>query len=161
MLETKLMTIKPIPEGYHTVTPYMIIKDAAAALAFYKQAFSAEEIGQLVTPDGTIMHGEFKIGNSHVMYAEENLDMSMQGPNVLGGAAISICLYVENADDVFEQAIQAGAKEIRPIEDQFWGDRSGTVKDPFGHSWTILTQIEKVSWDEMQQRFEKMYVNPE
>lgn len=155
------MTINPVPEGYHTVTPYMIIKDAVAALAFYKQAFNAVEVGQLAMPDGTIMHGEFKIGNSHIMYAEENIEMAMQGPNALGGSAVSICLYVQDVDAVFNQAVQAGAEQVRPLEDQFWGDRAGTVKDPFGHSWTILSQIEKVSWQEMQQRFEKLYVDPE
>lgn len=155
------MAINPIPEGYHTVTPYMIIADAVAALEFYKKAFGAQEVGRLAMPDGTIMHGEFKIGDSHLMYAEENLDMGMQGPKSLDGAAMSICLYVEDADAVFGQAIAVGAEEIRPMQDQFWGDRAGTVKDPFGHSWTILSKIEEVSWDEVQQRFENMYMNEE
>lgn len=155
------MTINPIPEGYHTVTPYMIIKDAVAALKFYAKAFNAHEVGRLAMPDGTIMHGEFKIGSSHLMYAEENLELGMKGPEALSGAAMSICLYVEDADALFAQAIAAGAEEIRPMQDQFWGDRAGTVKDPFGHSWTILSKIEEVSWQEVQQRFEKMYLSAE
>lgn len=155
------MAVNPIPEGYHTVTPYIIIKDAAAAIEFYQRAFNAEPIGQLVMPDGTIMHGEFKIGDSHLMYAEENLDLGMQGPLALGGAAMSVCLYVTDADAVFTQAIRSGAEEVRPMQDQFWGDRAGTVKDPFGHSWTILSQIEKVSWEQVQERFEDMYLESE
>ena len=154
------MAVNPIPEGFHTTTPYLIIRDAVSALAFYNKAFGATEVGRLSMPDGTIMHGEFKVGDSHVMFAEENVEMGMLGPEALGGAAISICLYVEDADAVFAQAIAAGAKEIRAMQDQFWGDRAGTIVDPFGHSWTILSKIEDVSWDEVQQRFESMYVTP-
>ena len=154
------MAVNPIPEGFHTATPYLIIRDAVSALAFYGKAFGATEVGRLSMPDGTIMHGEFKVGDSHVMFAEENVEMGMLGPEALGDAAISICLYVEDADAVFAQAIAAGGKEIRAMQDQFWGDRAGTIVDPFGHSWTILSKIEDVSWDEVQQRFESMYVTP-
>lgn len=154
------MAVNPIPEGFHTTTPYLIIRDAVSALAFYDKAFGATEVGRLSMPDGTIMHGEFKVGDSHVMFAEENVEMGMLGPEALGGAAISICLYVEDADAVFAKAIAAGGKEIRAMQDQFWGDRAGTIVDPFGHSWTILSKIEDVSWDEVQQRFESMYVTP-
>jgi len=155
------MTINPIPDGYHTVTPYMIIKDAVAAIAFYQKAFGAEEVGRLSMPDGTIMHGEFKIGDSHIMYAEENAEMGMLAPESMGGSPISICLYVNDADTVYAQAMSAGAEEVRAMQDQFWGDRAGTVKDPFGHSWTILSKIEDVSWQEVQERFEQLYVNEE
>ena len=153
------MAINPIPDGYHTVTPYIIVKQAAEALVFYNRAFNAEEVGRLAMPDGTIMHGEFKVGDSHIMFAEENLEMGMLGPEALGGAAVSICLYVQDADATFAQAISAGAEEVRPMQDQFWGDRAGTVKDPYGHSWTILSKIEDVSWEEVQHRFEQMYVD--
>lgn len=154
------MAINPIPKGFHTVTPYIIVKDAVAALAFYTRAFDAEEVGRLAMPDGTIMHGEFKVGDSHVMFAEENAEVGMLGPDALGGSSVSVCLYVDHADATFAQAIAAGAKELRPMQDQFWGDRAGTVIDPFGHSWTILSQIEELSWDQVQQRFESMYVTP-
>lgn len=153
------MAINPIPEGFHSVTPYMIIKDANSALEFYQLAFGAKVQGALTTPDGTIMHGEFKIGDSHVMFAEENTEMGMLGPTALGGAAMSICLYVEDVDQVFAKAVEAGAKVLREMEDQFWGDRAGTVEDPFGHSWTLLSKIEEVSWSEVQSRFEQLYGN--
>lgn len=150
------MTISAIPEGYHTATPYLVIRNAKEAMNFYQQAFGAEVKGTLTMPDGSVMHGELLIGNSHIMFTEESQEMGALSPLTLGGAGVSICLYVNNADLLFEAAIKAGATEVKPMEDQFWGDRSGTVKDPFGHSWTIMTQIEKVDWDEVQRRFDEI-----
>ena len=150
------MTVKAIPHQYHTVTPYLIVRNAKAALSFYQEALGAEIKGTLNMPDGTIMHGEFVIGDSHIMFSEENPEMGAVGPESLGGAGFSICLYVNDADALFHRAIDAGAEEVQPMEDQFWGDRSGTVKDPYGHSWTIMTKTEDISWEEVQQRFDEI-----
>ena len=151
------MSIPPIPPGYHAVTPYLTVRNAKEALSFYIKAFGAEPRGELIAPDGTIMHGEMQIGDSFIMFCEENLEMGMKGPQTLGGAGITLCLYVENVDAVFTQAVSAGAEVVRPVEDQFWGDRAGTVADPFGHNWTIMTHIESLEWEEVQQRFEQMF----
>lgn len=151
------MSVSPIPQGFHAVTPYLTVKDAKAALDFYVSAFGAVPKGQLTLPDGTIMHGEFQIADSVIMFCEENPEMGMIGPETLGGVAVSLCLYVEDVDAIFAQAIAAGGEALRAVEDQFWGDRSGTVQDPFGHRWTIMTQKEQLEWDEIQSRFEKMF----
>lgn len=151
------MSVKSIPDGYHTVTPYLTVKDAVAALAFYKLAFNAEEVGTLMTPDDTIGHGEFVVGDSHVMFCEESIEMGMTSPATLGDVGVTMCLYVEDVDKLFAQALAAGAEEIRPVVDQFWGDRAGTIKDPFGHKWTLMTHIEDVEWAEVQRRFEAMF----
>lgn len=149
------MSVKPIPDGYHSITPYLIVKDAAAALEFYRNAFGAEEIMRLAAPDGNIMHCEFKIGDSPVMMANEFPDMGCVGPKTLGGSPVNICLYVENVDEMFQQAINAGGEELKPVHDQFYGDRSGTIRDPFGHEWTIATHIEDVSPQELEERFKQ------
>jgi PhnB protein len=145
---------QPIPPGYHTVTPYLIIQDAAKAIEFYKKAFGATELLRLPAPDGKLMHAEIKIGDSVVMLADEHPQMGYSGPKALGGTPVSILLYVENVDARFSQALAAGAKEMRPVQDQFYGDRSGTLTDPFGHVWTIGTHVEDLSEAEIQQRFE-------
>lgn len=145
------MAVKPIPEGYHSVTPYLIIGGAAKAIEFYKQAFGATEIMRLNHGD-KIGHAEIKIGDSHVMMADEYPDMGNRGPLALGGTSVGIALYVPNADQVFKQAVDAGAKVERPLQDQFYGDRAGTVIDPFGHKWTIATHIEDVSDEEISKR---------
>jgi PhnB protein len=150
------MSVKPIPDGYHSVTPYLIVKDAAAALEFYHSAFNAEEIMRLSDPSGGIMHCEFKIGDSHIMMANEFPDMGYFGPQTLGGSPVTICLYVENVDEMFRQAIEAGGVEIKPVEDQFYGDRSGTLKDPSGHVWTITTHIKDLTPTEIEERFKQM-----
>jgi PhnB protein len=150
------MAVKPIPEGYHTVTPYLIVKNAAKAIDFYKQAFGATELFRMDGPDGTVGHAEIKIGNSPVMLADEVPTMGFRSPQTLGGAGVSLMIYVENVDDVFPRAIAAGGKELRPVRNQFYGDRSGTLEDPFGHVWTVSTHVEDVSSEEMGRRAEEM-----
>jgi PhnB protein len=151
-----IMAVKPIPDGYYTVTPYLIIKGASEALSFYKKAFNATELVRMEGPPGKIGHAEIQIGNSRIMLADEALEMGAKSPATLGGAAVGLCLYVEDADAMFKQAIAAGAKEERPMKDQFYGDRSGTVRDPFGHQWTIATHTEDVSPEEMERRMAQM-----
>ena len=149
------MSAKPIPDGYHTVTPYLVVQNAASALEFYKKAFGAEELMRLASPDGKIGHAEIKIGDSPIMLADEFPEMGYRGPQALGGSPVSIMLYVEDVDARFNQAIAAGAKVKRPVKDEFYGDRAGNLEDPFGHVWTIATHIEDVSVEEMNRRFEE------
>jgi len=148
--------VKPIPDGYHTVTSYLMVRNAAAAIEFYKKAFGAVELIRFPGPDGKIMHAEVKIGDSPVMLAEEMPDNGFVGPQSLGGAGVSLLLYVDNVDASFAQAVAAGATVRRPVQDQFYGDRSGTLTDPFGHVWSLSTHIEDVSMAEMKQRMAKM-----
>jgi PhnB protein len=143
-----------IPEGYHSVTPYLIVKGAARAIEFYQQAFGATELMRLDGPDGSVGHAEIKIGDSPVMLADEHPEMGFRSPQTLGGTGVSLLVYVENVDDLFRQAIAAGGKELRPVQDQFYGDRMGTLEDPFGHVWSIATHIEDVSPEEMRRRSE-------
>jgi PhnB protein len=144
--------VKPIPEGYHTATPYLIVKDAARAIEFYKKAFGATELMRMPGPDGKIGHAEIKIGDSPIMLADEVPGMGFRSPESLGGSPISILLYVEDVDVVFSEALAAGAKVQRPVADQFYGDRTGGVTDPFGHVWYIATHKEDVSPEEMKKR---------
>lgn len=144
--------VKPIPEGYHSVTPYLIVKGAAGAIEFYKKAFGATELMRMAQPDGTIGHAEIKIGDSPIMLAEEVPEMGARSPQSLGGSPVSILLYVEDVDALFSQAVAAGAKVLRPVKDQFYGDRSGGVTDPFGHVWYIATHKEDLSPDELDKR---------
>lgn len=146
------MSVNPIPEGYHSVTPYLIIKGAARALEFYRDAFGATELLRMDAPGGMIGHAEIRIGDSMIMLADEAPEMGYVSPETLGGTPVSLMLYVEDVDSMFPRAIAAGARETRPLEDQFYGDRSGTLSDPFGHVWTIATHREDVSPDEMQRR---------
>lgn len=146
------MATRPIPEGYHTVTPYLIFSDASKAIDFYKEAFGATELFRMPTPEGKIGHAEIKIGDSPIMMADEYPDMGYVGPQALGGSPISIMLYVEDVDASFPRAIQAGAEEVKPLQDQFYGDRSGTLKDPFGYTWTISTHVEDVAPEEIERR---------
>jgi PhnB protein len=148
--------VKPIPEGYHTVTPYLSIQGATRALDFYKQAFGARVLVKLDGPDGKIGHAELQIGDSRIMLADEFPNMGAKSPQTLGGSPVSLLLYVEDVDTVYKQAVAAGAKEDRPVQDQFYGDRSGSVIDPFGHKWFIATHTEDVSPEEMKRRSEKM-----
>jgi PhnB protein len=145
-------TIKKIPEGYHTVTPYLVTANADKAIEFYKEAFGARELVRLPSPDGKVMHAEIKIGDSQVMLSDECPDWDALGPLTRGGTTVSIVLYVEDVDAVVNRAIAAGAKAVMPVTDQFWGDRMGTVIDPFGHKWSIATHIEDVSPEEMKTR---------
>jgi PhnB protein len=144
--------VKPIPEGYHTATPYLIIKDAARAIEFYKKAFGATELMRMAQPDGRIGHAEIRIGDSPIMLADEFPEMGHRSPQSLGGSPVSILLYVEDVDALFNQAVSAGAKVERPVQDQFYGDRIGGVTDPFGHVWYIATHKEEVSPEEMRKR---------
>jgi PhnB protein len=150
------MPVKPVPEGYHTVTPYLIVNGGAKAIEFYKRALGATEKLRLEGPDGKIGHAEIEIGDSVVMLADEFPEMGAKSPQSIGGTPVGICLYVENVDARFEQAVKAGAKIERPLQDQFYGDRSGTVIDPFGHKWTIATHIEDVSEEELSRRMAAM-----
>jgi PhnB protein len=143
--------VKPIPDGYHTATPYLICKGAAKALDFYAKALGAEEIMRF-DMGGQIGHAEIRIGDSMIMLADEHPDMGYKSPQSYGGTPVSLVLYVEDADALVQRAIGAGAKELRPVQDQFYGDRSGTVADPFGHVWTISTHKEDVPAEEMKRR---------
>ena len=144
--------VKPIPEGYHTATPYLIVKDAARAIEFYKKAFGATELMRMPGAGGKIGHAEIKIGDSPIMLADEVPGMGFRSPESLGGSPISILLYVEDVDVVFSEALAAGAKVQRPVADQFDGERTGGVTDPFGHVWYIATHKEDVSPEEMKKR---------
>jgi PhnB protein len=150
------MAVRPIPEGYHTVTSYLIIKDAARALDFYKQAFGAVELMRMAGPDGCIGHAEIRIGDSPIMLADEFPGMGFRSPQSLGGTPVSLLLYVEDVDKRFSQAVAAGATVLRPVKDQFYGDRSGTLKDPFGHTWHLSTHKEDVSVEEIARRMAAM-----
>ncbi|MBV9218601.1 MAG: VOC family protein [Methylobacteriaceae bacterium] len=143
----------PIPAGYHTATPYLIIKGAANAIEFYKRAFGATvTLPPIPAPGGRVGHAELRIGDSPIMLADEFPEMNSLSPQSLGGTPISIHLYVENSDKVVSDAVAAGATVLRPIKDQFYGDRSGAVTDPFGHIWHISTHVEDVAPDELRKR---------
>lgn len=144
--------VKPIPDGYHAITPYLYVDGAARAIEFYKEAFGAEEIMRMPGPDGRIGHAEIRIGDSRVMLADEHPEIGARGPKSYGGAPFSLLLYVEHVDTVVERAIVAGAKLVREVADQFYGDRSGGVEDPFGFTWYVATHVEDVSPDEMERR---------
>lgn len=150
------MTTHPIPAAYRTPTPYLIVNDAAKAIAFYVEAFGATEVIRLADPSGKVMHAEIRIGGAPLMLADEFPDMGYRSPTSLGGSPVSVLLYVENVDAQFKAAIAAGAKETAPVEDQFDGDRRGTLTDPFGHVWLLATRKEDVSHEEMKKRFDTM-----
>ena len=151
------MSTKAIPDGYHSVTPYLVMQDAARAIDFYERAFGATELFRFSTPDGKIGHAEIKVGDSVIMLADEMPDMGYRGPQSLGGTAVSLMVYVEDVDSQFKRAVDAGAKIKQDVKDQFYGDRSGTIEDPFGHVWTIATHKEDVSQDELMRRAETMH----
>jgi PhnB protein len=143
---------KPVPDGYHTATPYLIVNGAAQAIEFYKKAFGATELMRMAQPGGKIGHAEIKIGDSPIMLADEAPDVGARSPQSIGGSPVSIMLYVEDVDTIFSQAVAAGAKVKRPVADQFYGDRTGGIEDPFGHLWYIATHKEDVSPEEMRKR---------
>jgi len=153
------MKTKYIPDGYHTATPYLIVTGAARALEFYKQAFGAAEVVRMDGPDGKVMHAEIKIGDSHIMLADEFPDMDARSPQTIGGTPVSLMLYLEDADAVTARAVSAGAKLLRPVQDQFYGDRCGTIADPFGHKWTIATHKEDLSPEEVRKRAAALFGN--
>jgi PhnB protein len=146
--------VKPIPEGYHSVTPYLVVDDAKAAIDFYSRAFGAKEKFRLPMGD-RIGHAELLIGDSHIMLADEFPEMGHLSPKSRGGTSVSLMVYVPDVDTTFRKAIDAGASEARPIEDQFWGDRMGTLTDPFGHVWSLATHVEEVPPEELQRRMEQ------
>ncbi len=146
------MAVKPIPDGYHAVTPYLAVKGAAEAIEFYKKAFGAVELMRFAGPDGRVGHAEVKIGDSAVMLADEHPEMDHLGPKSRGGATAGFLIYVADVDARFAQAVAAGGKVRKAVQDQFYGDRSGTLEDPFGHVWTIATHKEDVPPEEMRRR---------
>ena len=146
------MTVKAIPEGYHSVTPYLVVKGAAAAIEFYGQALGAVETVRMPGPGGSIMHAEIKVGDSMVMLADEQPERGHLSPTTIGGAGVSIMLYTGDVDATYKAALAAGAKSNQPPTDMFWGDRMANITDPFGHSWAIATHTEDVSPEEMQKR---------
>jgi len=146
--------VKPIPDGYQSVTPYLIVDDAKAAIDFYTRAFGAKEKFRLPMGD-RIGHAELEIGDGHVMLADEHPEMGHLSPKSRGGTPVSLLLYVEDVDSTFSRALEAGASEKRPIENQFWGDRMGSLIDPFGHLWSLATHVEDLPDDQLQQRMEQ------
>jgi PhnB protein len=148
---------KPIPDGYHTATPYLVITNAGKAIEFYKEAFGATERMRLPTPEGKVMHAEIKIGDSPIMLCDECPEWNALSPQTIGGTAVSIMLYVEDVDAVVNRAVAAGAKLLMPVQDQFWGDRCGTIADPFGHKWTVATHTEDVSPEEISTRAKALF----
>jgi PhnB protein len=144
--------VKPIPEGYHSVTPYLILSGAGDALAFYTKALGAEEVMRLADPGGKVQHAEISIGDSRVMLADEHPEIQALSPKSVGGSPVSIHLYVEDVDAAVERAVVAGAKLVRPVADQFYGDRVGGIEDPFGYRWFIATHKEDLTMDEIRQR---------
>jgi PhnB protein len=146
-----MANVKSIPDGYHSVTPYLIIQGAAAAIEFYKKAFGATELFRM-EHEGKIGHAEIKIGDSPIMLADEHPEMGHVGPKTLGGSPVGIMIYVDDVDTVFNQAIESGGEQVKPLQDQFYGDRSGVLTDPFGHVWTVATHKEDVTPEEMGKR---------
>ena len=146
------MKTKPIPKGYHAVTPYLSVQGAASAIAFYKKAFGAKEVMRMPGPGGTIGHAEIQIGDSRIMLADEFPEMNFRGPRAVGGTPVNIHLYVQDADKIAKKAVAAGAKLLRPVAEQFYGDRSGSLEDPFGHIWHIATHVEDIPMKELKKR---------
>ena len=142
--------VKPIPENMHSVTPHIVCADAVAAIEFYKKAFGAVDLGTMLAPNGKLIHGMIRIGDSAIMLAEETPEWGAIGPNTLKGSPVTLHLYVENADAAFERAVAAGATAVMPVADMFWGDRYGVLKDPFGHKWSIAHHVRDMSPEEMQ-----------
>lgn len=151
---------KKIPDGYTTITPYMVVNDVPTAIEFYKRAFNAEQLLRMDAPDGKVMHAEIKVGNSILMMTSEmemGPDMKSQGPLALKGTPVSFMMYVEDVDVAAKKATEAGMKTLKPVENQFYGDRSGTFQDPFGHIWTIGTHVEDVPAELMQKKMNEMF----
>lgn len=153
-----MATTKPIPENFHTVTPSLIVKDAAKAIDFYKKAFGAQELFRMAAPGGKIGHAELKIGDSVIFISDEFPGMGVtKSPQTLGGCTGGLNIYVPNVDQVFQQAIAAGGKETMPVADMFWGDRFGSLTDPFGHVWSVMTHVEDVKPEDIEKRAQAFY----
>ena len=146
------MNVKPIPEGYHSVTPYLIFSGASDAIAFYKKALGTEEVMRLADPSGRVHHAEISIGDSRIMLADEHPELQALSPKTVGGSPVSIHLYVEDIDAAVERAVAAGARLVRPVDDQFYGDRTGGIEDPFGYRWFIATRKEDLTMEEVRRR---------
>ena len=147
-----MANVKPIPDGYPQVTPYLIVDGAAAAIDFYGKVLGAKERMHMPSPGGKIGHAEMEIGDSLIMLADEHPEMGIRGPKTIGGSPVTISVYVEDVDSVFERALAEGATSTREVENQFYGDRTGQFEDPFGHRWSVATHVEDVPPDEMQKR---------
>jgi PhnB protein len=150
------MAVKPRPDGYHSVTPYLIVHDGNAAIEYYKKAFGATELMRMPGPGGKVMHAEIKIGDSPVMLADEFPDMGWKSPKSYGGTPVTLMIYVDDVDKTFDQALKAGGNILKPLRNEFYGDRTGTFADPFGHCWTISTHVEDVPPEEMGRRMKEM-----
>lgn len=148
--------VKPIPDGFHSITPYLTVKNAAQAIAFYERAFGAKERARMTMPDGKVGHAELMMGDSIIMLADEFPEYGNKSPQTLQGSPVGLALYVEDVDRQFQQAVEAGATVKEAVADKFWGDRAGTLVDPFGHQWSLLTHVEDVSPAEMKARMDKM-----
>jgi PhnB protein len=148
--------VKPIPDNYPQVTPYLVVDGADAAIRFYTTVLGATERARLAGPDGKVGHAELTLGDSLIMLADEYPDMGARGPKAVGGTPVTISVYVEDVDAVFERALQQGATSLRPVETQFYGDRTGQFEDPFGHRWSVATHVEDISSDEMAKRAEQV-----
>jgi len=149
--------VKPIPAGHHTVAPYLAIKNALSALEFYKKAFGAIETYKLIVPDGRLGHAEIRLGDSLIMLSDEFPEFGGKAPESLGGSPVSIHLYVDDVDAFVKKAVAAGARELKPVADQFYGDRSGQLQDPYGHLWWVATHKEDVAPEEMQKRVQALF----
>jgi uncharacterized glyoxalase superfamily protein PhnB len=149
------MPVKPIPDGYHSITPALTVRDAARAIEFYKKAFGEKERGAMKGPDGKIMHAELMIGDSIIMLADEFPEFGALSPQSVGGSASTLHIYLDGVDAAFDRAVQAGAEVEMPVMDQFWGDRYGKLKDPFGHKWSIATHVKDMSADEMKRSMDE------
>lgn len=150
------MSVQSIPEHFTALTPYLVVDGAAEALAFYKQAFGAKEIFRMASPDGKVGHADLEINGARLMLADEHPEMGALGPRSVGGTPVSLLLYVDKVDEVFQRAVAAGGKELRPVTDQFYGDRMGYLEDPFGHKWSIASHVEDVSAEELERRVQSM-----
>ncbi len=151
-----MVNVQPIPDGYPQVTPYLCVDGAEAAIDFYRSVFGATERMRMGAPGDKIGHAELQLGNSLIMLADEFPEMGNLGPRSVGGTPVTISVYVDDVDAVFQRAVSAGAKELRPVENQFYGDRSGQFEDPFGHRWSVASHVEDVSPDEMARRAAEM-----
>jgi PhnB protein len=147
-----MTNVKPVPDGYPQLTPYLCVDGAEEAIGFYGTVFGAKERVRMPGPGGRIGHAELEVGDSLIMLADESPEMGQRNPRAIGGTPVTLSLYVDDVDAVFDRAIGAGAKEVRPVEDQFYGDRSGQFEDPFGHRWSVATHVEDVSGEEMAKR---------
>ena len=156
-----MSTVKPMPDGFHAITPYLSVNDGKAAIAFYQHVFGAVEVGRILMPGGTVGHAELQIGDAKIMLAQEMPAWGNKSPTTLGGTPVGIALYVADVDATYQRALDAGATVIEPVKDQFYGDRAGSLLDPFGHKWHLMTHREDVTFEEMQKRCDAMFAAKE